>query len=54
MEITWQGIVGLILVVVVLCFIAGFIETALEQRKRNREQEEWEALKRSRDERKQP
>ena len=46
MEITWEGVVIFILVLVVGSFIAGFIETALENRKRRREQAENEALQR--------
>lgn len=46
MEITWEGIVAVVLVLVVGSFIAGFIETVLEDRKREREQREREALQR--------
>ena len=38
MEITWQGVVYFTLVLVVVCFIAGIIDAALEDRKRRREQ----------------
>lgn len=46
MEITWEGVVCLILVLVVGSFIAGFIDVALEDRKRRREQAEREELQR--------
>jgi len=46
MEITWEGIVVGFLILVVVCFIAGTIETALEDRKQRREQAENEALQR--------
>lgn len=46
MEITWEGIVVAVLVLVVGSFIAGFIETAQEDRKRQREQAEREELQR--------
>ena len=46
MEITWQGIVLAIVVLVVGCLIAGIIEVALEDRKRRREQAERKAFQR--------
>ena len=46
MEITWEGIVVFFLILVVGSFIAGFIETAAEDRKRRREQAEREELQR--------
>lgn len=46
MEITWADIGLLFLVLVVGSFIAGVIETALEDRKRRREQAEREELQR--------
>jgi len=46
MEITWEGIVAVVLVLVVGSFIAACIEVAGEQRKREREQREREALQR--------
>jgi len=46
MEITWQGVVCFILLLVVGSFIAGFIDVSLEDRKRRREQAEREAYQR--------
>lgn len=46
MEITWEGIGIVALVLVVGSFFAGLIETVLEDRKREREQREREALQR--------
>jgi len=46
MEITWEVIVVVVLVLVVGSFIVACIEAAGEQRKREREQREREALQR--------
>jgi len=48
MEITWESIGLLFLVLVVGSFIAAYIDVALEDRKRRREQAEWEELQRRR------
>ena len=45
-EITWQGVFWFILFLVILSFIAGFIDAAWEQRKRRLEQEERERFQR--------
>ena len=46
MEITWEGVVWFILVLVIGSFIAGFIDVSLEDRKRRREQAEREEYQR--------
>ncbi len=46
MEITWEGIVVVGLVLIVGSFIAAFVGVAGEEKKREREQREREALQR--------
>lgn len=44
--ITWQGVGLFVLILIAGSFIAGFIDCALEQRRRDKEQLEREKLQR--------
>jgi len=43
MEITWEGIVFGFFVLVIVSFVAGFVDVYFEDRKRRKEQAEREA-----------